>query len=179
MDALDRLDNMWLVCFTIFGLTGLFYALTGLQIIPVWLRSKLHSLRDGTPPQSLSPEKRTAQCADVLPPLGRQALAAALEFTAGIDEVSEEKVLKHILPMTTDYRSCEEDKYTPTGFSIAEIKALGDFPDYAKLSGVPLPQEYLECEIKKALPRPYRPFRWGYHQTMCKFAHILTTSAAT
>ncbi|KAB8254156.1 hypothetical protein BDV32DRAFT_19845 [Aspergillus pseudonomiae] len=166
MDALDRLDNMWLVCFTIFGLTGLFYALTGLQIIPVWLRSKLHSLRDGTPPQSLSPEKRTAQCADVLPPLGRQALAAALEFTTGINEVSEEKVLKHILPMTTDYRSCEEDKYTPTGFSIAEIKALGDFPDYAKLSGVPLPQEYLECEIKKALPRPYRPFRWGYHQTM-------------
>ncbi|KNG90475.1 hypothetical protein ANOM_001272 [Aspergillus nomiae NRRL 13137] len=152
MDALDRLDNMWLVCLTIFGLTGLCYALTGLQIIPVWLRSKLHNLRDGTPPQSLSPEKRTVQCADVLPPQGRQALAAALEFTTGINEVSEEKVLKHILPMTTDYRSCEEDKYTPTGFSIAEIKALGDFPDYAKLSGVPLPQEYLECEIKKALP---------------------------
>ncbi|OGM41451.1 hypothetical protein ABOM_010098 [Aspergillus bombycis] len=135
MDALDRLDNLWLP--------------------PRW-----------GPPQSISPEKRTAQCADVLPPQSRQALTAVPGFATGINEVCEEKVLKHILPMTTDYRSCEEDKYTPTGFSIAEINALGDFPDYAKLSGVPLPQEYLEFEIKKALPRPYRPFRWGYHQTM-------------
>jgi len=50
----------------------------------------------------------------------------------------------------------------------AEIAAYGDFPDYASLSGVPLPSEYKGFDITKALPRPYRPFRWVYHQTMCK-----------
>jgi hypothetical protein len=73
--------------------------------------------------------------------------------------------------MTADYMTCEDERYTPTGFSVTEIKALGDFPDYAKLSGVPLPQEYPEFNIDTALARPYRPFRWGYHQTMCTFAH--------
>ncbi|GAM83368.1 hypothetical protein ANO11243_013550 [Dothideomycetidae sp. 11243] len=55
---------------------------------------------------------------------------------------------------------------TPTGFSVAEIKALGSFPDYARLSGVPLPASYLDFDIRRAQPRPYRPFRWAYHQTM-------------
>ena len=50
-----------------------------------------------------------------------------------------------------------------------EIKALGDFPDYEALSGVPLPEPYKEFDIKTALPRPYRPFRWQYHQTMCEY----------
>jgi hypothetical protein len=50
----------------------------------------------------------------------------------------------------------------------AEIAEYGDFPDYASLSGVPLPSEYKGFDITKALPRPYRPFRWVYHQTMCK-----------
>lgn len=56
--------------------------------------------------------------------------------------------------------------YTCTEFSVEEIKALGDFPDYAALSGVPLPTPYKEFDITKAKPRPYRPFRWAYHQTM-------------
>lgn len=47
-----------------------------------------------------------------------------------------------------------------------EIEAYGDFPDYATLSGVRLPDPYLEFNIEKALPRPYRPVRWSYHQTM-------------
>ncbi|KAE8335978.1 hypothetical protein BDV24DRAFT_142706 [Aspergillus arachidicola] len=166
MDVLDRLDNVWLVCFTVFGLTGLCFALSGLKNKSVCLRSKLHRPRSGTPSQSISPEKKSAQYADTLPPQGRQALAALPEFATGVNEVDEEKVLKHTLPMTVDYRTCEEDRYTPMGFSIAEVKALGDFPDYAKLSGVPLPREYTEFQIEKALPRPYRPFRWGYHQTM-------------
>ncbi|KAE8377202.1 hypothetical protein BDV26DRAFT_282037 [Aspergillus bertholletiae] len=153
MDTFDRLDNLWLVCFTAFGLTGLYFALNGLPNKPAWLHSRFHNHRKDTPLQSTSPGKKSAQYVDVLPPQNRQ-------------EVGEEKVLKYILPMTMDYRTCEEDRYTPTGFSIAEVKTLGDFPDYAKLSGVPLPQEYPEFEIEKALPRPYRPFRWGYHQTM-------------
>ncbi|KAK6336150.1 hypothetical protein TWF696_001716 [Orbilia brochopaga] len=51
--------------------------------------------------------------------------------------------------------------YTP-----AEIAALGRFPDYAALTGVPLPDPYLSFNIATARPRPYRPFRWAYHQTM-------------
>lgn len=47
-----------------------------------------------------------------------------------------------------------------------EIEGYGDFPDYASLSGVRLPNPYPEFKIEKALPRPYRPFRWSYHQTM-------------
>lgn len=47
-----------------------------------------------------------------------------------------------------------------------EIQSFGDFPDYAALSGVRLPHVYTEFDIEKALPRPYRPFRWAYHQTM-------------
>ncbi|TKX27327.1 hypothetical protein C1H76_0164 [Elsinoe australis] len=49
---------------------------------------------------------------------------------------------------------------------MSEIKALGDFPDYAKLSGVPLPTPYATFDIDTAKPRPYRPLRWAYHQTM-------------
>jgi hypothetical protein len=45
------------------------------------------------------------------------------------------------------------------------------FPDYASLSGIPLPKAYLGFNITRALPRPYRPFRWVYHQTMCMYYH--------
>jgi hypothetical protein len=53
-----------------------------------------------------------------------------------------------------------------TGFTPEEIQMIGHFPDYAELSGVPLPKPCLEFKIETALPRPYRPFRWVYHQTM-------------
>lgn len=49
----------------------------------------------------------------------------------------------------------------------AEIAAFGRFPDYAALSGVPLPCPYHNFNIATACARPYRPFRWPYHQTMC------------
>lgn len=58
------------------------------------------------------------------------------------------------------------DHVTATGFTVEEIKRLGDFPDYATLSGVPLPQPYKDFDIANAQPRPYRPLRWPYHQTM-------------
>ncbi|RDW72451.1 heme-dependent oxidative N-demethylase family protein [Aspergillus mulundensis] len=129
-----------------------------------------------TPPPSLSPssEKKptsTTQPTDpatVLPPQRRHVLSALpLPASYKYKEVSETEVLRRPLPMTQDYRTCQEEAYTPTGFSVAEIKALGDFPDYAKLSGVPLPTAYgEEFDVDRALARPYRPFRWAYHQTM-------------
>lgn len=60
------------------------------------------------------------------------------------------------------------DQYTPTGFSTQDIRGLGRFPDYALLSGVRHPKPCdAEFDISKATFRPFRPFRWNYHQTMC------------
>jgi len=59
---------------------------------------------------------------------------------------------------------------SPLGLSQEKVESLGDFPDYSRLSGVPLPQPYHDFDINKAKPRPYRPLKWVYHQTMCKSA---------
>ena len=40
--------------------------------------------------------------------------------------------------------------------------------DYFKLSGVPPPTPLVDFKLEKAKPRPYRPFRWEYHQNMGK-----------
>ncbi|KAI0601063.1 alpha-1,2-mannosyltransferase [Biscogniauxia sp. FL1348] len=73
---------------------------------------------------------------------------------------------RSVLKFDEDYRTADDSKYTFMGFSVKEVKALGDFPDYSTLSEVPMPQPYKEFDIEKAKPRPYRPFRWAYHQTM-------------
>ncbi|RMJ15281.1 hypothetical protein CDV36_005081 [Fusarium kuroshium] len=73
---------------------------------------------------------------------------------------------KHVLEMDKDYRLANPSSYIFSGFSIKEILSLGDFPDYAKLSGVPLPSPLPNFNVDKAVPRPYRPLRWVYHQTM-------------
>ncbi|KAF4971872.1 hypothetical protein FZEAL_9729 [Fusarium zealandicum] len=73
---------------------------------------------------------------------------------------------KSILRLEEDYRSASPAKYNFTGFSVEEILRLGDFPDYAKLSGVPSPTPLKNFNVDTAMPRPYRPFRWAYHQTM-------------
>jgi hypothetical protein len=136
-----------------------------------------------TPPRSLSPEKApvnvpaltTNEWLDTFAPTRRDALVEAakslpLEQRKKIssEEASQDVLKKSIMPFTTDYTKCDGSKYTATGISIDEIRALGDFPDYAELSGVPLPEAYTEFNIETAMPRPYRPFRWAYHQTMCK-----------
>lgn len=135
-----------------------------------------------TPPRSLSPGKKVpnnvpppAAYADVLPPSQRGTLLKVaqqypeLHKTRLLSETfNETKIKRNIIPFTADYRTCGPSICTPTGFSMGEIKALGHFPDYAELSGVPLPEPYLDFKIGTALPRPYRPFRWAYHQTMCK-----------
>lgn len=133
-----------------------------------------------TPPQSLSPEKRKMQSTSTpdysttFPPSRSSALAGT-KLSSPVDAVtaSPSDWTKRILPITASYLEASDETYTPCEFSIKEIKALGDFPDYAALSGVPLPQPYFDFNIKKALPRPYRPFRWAYHQTMCKECNIL------
>jgi hypothetical protein len=41
-------------------------------------------------------------------------------------------------------------------------------PNYAKLTGFPEPKPVYDFDIDIAKPRPYRPFRWEYHQNMCE-----------
>jgi hypothetical protein len=131
-----------------------------------------------TPPRYLSPGKKVVKStelsyADTLSPSRRFTLADTdVASKPGVEseklEEPDKGWKKHLIPMDVSYLSAHETCYVPCGFSIKEVKALGDFPDYATLSGVPLPSAYPDFDIKKALPRPYRPFRWAYHQTMCE-----------
>lgn len=42
-----------------------------------------------------------------------------------------------------------------------------EFPDHFARSGVPLPNPVPDdFDVDNAKPRPYRPFRWDYHQHM-------------
>jgi hypothetical protein len=133
-----------------------------------------------TPPRSLSPSKKglekppSPDYTDAFPPSRRYTLAEIPGLSSILGKSGEalaappEDSRTACLPIATSYLDAKEPMFTPCEFSTEEIKALGDFPDYATLSGVPLPKAYPEFDIKKAKPRPYRPFRWNYHQTMCK-----------
>ena len=115
----------------------------------------------------------TASYKSIFPPLSRDGLVetwqkASKNGTTNVSsQLSEKQLQKNLLPFEQDYRVGQPSQYTTMGISVAEVKALGDFPDYATLTGVPLPKPYSGFKIKSALPRPYRPFRWAYHQTMC------------
>lgn len=133
-----------------------------------------------TPPRSLSPEKKVpsnipppVDYKDVFPPSSRELLAEAAKDLPldqqrkfGSREIEPEEFRKNVISFTSDFRQCGPSTYTPTYVSMEEVEALGDFPDYSKLTGVPLPKPYTEFKIETALARPYRPFRWAYHQTM-------------
>jgi hypothetical protein len=131
-----------------------------------------------TPPRSLSPGKVDVSGApdysDVFPPSRRIALAGIPGFAEKVGKSQEALVAsvekKECIPLTTELHNAKKTMCTPCEFTVEEIEALGDFPDYAILSGIPLPTPYHDFDIKKAIPRPYRPFRWAYHQTMCKCA---------
>ncbi len=133
-----------------------------------------------TPPRSESPGRNGPSQQgheEVFPPHRREALAE-LPSNALKGPGKSAKQLSQIQPdyskLTPDKAVCNTDDLldhtTATGFTAEEIRRLGDFPDYATLSGIPLPSAYKEFDIKTALPRPYRPYRWPYFQTMCMFA---------
>ena len=151
---------------------------------PVVSRGRRNSSAN-TPPRSLTPEKKVPNNAppsteykDVFPSSSREgllklaeSLPASQRKSIGTREVDQKEFTKNMIPLEADYRECGPSTYTPMEISMAEVQALGDFPDYSRLSGVPLPEVYKGFEIEKALPRPYRPFRWAYHQTMCMSNH--------
>lgn len=107
------------------------------------------------------------------PPSRRHALTGfnlpAVKKSVPKLEIPPMTLHAHALPTTRAQDLSINNQYTPTGFSTQEIRALGRFPDYSTLSGVRDPRPYgAHFDIAKARFRPFRPFRWGYHQTMCK-----------
>ncbi|KAI9745482.1 MAG: hypothetical protein M1818_001016 [Claussenomyces sp. TS43310] len=187
--------EMLLVLAGLLSLTGLTVLCMNKQQREL-LRSRLFFLRhrdpgSKTPPRSLSPGKSEITPAQKLegnpafaatppnlikafPPSRREALVQLAKTAAGANkriligaEPSKDALRDDALPSERAY-DLENDapKYTATGFSTAEIKALGDFPAYDVLSGVRLPQAYPGFDPSRALARPYRPLRWVYHQTM-------------
>lgn len=105
-----------------------------------------------------------------------ETMPAAQRQAMGDLSFDQNTFARSLLDFEEDYRTADDSKYCYSGFSVRELKALGDFPDYSALSEVPMPQPYLEFDINRAKPRPYRPFRWAYHQTMCKHPDALPTS---
>ncbi|KAL5343501.1 hypothetical protein BJX70DRAFT_171060 [Aspergillus crustosus] len=173
MDVLNIANTPWWAGIWLVALAGLCIFLFSPSPQGKPFSHRLRSRRASTsqtPPRLISPEKKPFGApkappnpAEILPPQRRHVLA---DLGLPYKEINETEVQKDILPMEEDYRTCKEERYTPTGFSVTDLKNLGDFPDYAALSGVPLPGAYHEFDIDRALPRPYRPFRWAYHQTM-------------
>lgn len=141
-----------------------------------------------TPPRSLSPGKQglpantppaAPDYGDVFPPSRRHALSelqpnALMGGGKSAKELGEQPAdySKRVPNMEVCNTDALADHVTATGFTVDEIKRLGNLPDYAALSGVPLPRAYPQFDISKARPRPYRPFRWAYHQTMCMYVRV-------
>ncbi|KAJ5241285.1 uncharacterized protein N7469_002876 [Penicillium citrinum] len=176
MDFLKRLNSASQVGLVFLAATAVYFIINYSYKKAFLNRQSLRGRKDSTaktPPRSISPDKKQANSTSspqsynhALPPSRREALLRQKRAVIRWKAVDESEMRQNILPMTKDYRTSPGHLYTPTGFSIDDVKALGDFPDYATLSGVPLPQPYPEHQLDKALPRPYRPFRWSYHQTM-------------
>lgn len=129
-----------------------------------------------TPPRSLTPdpkEQAAPDYRDVFPPSRRCAFQDCHQELAGklgksVDELCDSPAHSRTKCLAIDqpFHEADGSAHTCTEFSVQEIKAMGDFPDYAALSGIRLPTAYPEFDIAKAQPRPYRPVRWAYHQTM-------------
>jgi hypothetical protein len=153
-----------------------------LSYLPLASRGRRTSA-SGTPPRSLSPSKKAhaatgpqspADYKNIFPPSVRENLPAAARGLSKSrqtllkgDKLDEIHFRKNVISFESNFRECGPSTYTPMGLSLEEVEALGDFPNYSALSGVPMPESYKEFNIETALPRPYRPFRWAYHQTMC------------
>ncbi|OHF01688.1 hypothetical protein CORC01_02879 [Colletotrichum orchidophilum] len=103
---------------------------------------------------------------NAFPPSQRATIAELGPQFADVKEVDLAVTPKPLLRVDADYRSASPSLFNFSGFSIDDIRRLGDFPDYATISDVPLPSPLENFDIDKAVPRPYRPFRWAYHQTM-------------
>ncbi|TWU71268.1 hypothetical protein ED733_000274 [Metarhizium rileyi] len=106
-----------------------------------------------------------ADYSKIFPPSQRHTLFR-VPVAVGNDVGDVSVTNKPLLKLDCDYRLADDSYHVYSGFTVGEIKALGSFPDYASLSGVPAPTPLPKFDIDTARARPYRPFRWPYHQTM-------------
>lgn len=109
------------------------------------------------------------------PPSRRHTLASLKQkdSVCSYNNIPPEVLRKRAVPSARTADWDQDDLYTPTGFSTQDIRALGRFPDYSVLSGVRYPKPYgPQFDINKAVFRPFRPFRWSYHQTMGEQNHL-------
>lgn len=183
MESLTSTESAWRIGLFLIGATAVYTLLYRIPGKALFNKISSRGRKDSTaktPPRSFSPDKKDPQSASspptyshALPPSRRESMLQLKGATTPWCEVDEADMLKDMLPMTANYKTSSGKLYTPTGFSVDDIKSLGDFPNYAALSGVPLPSAYPEHDINKAIPRPYRPFRWAYHQTMCMYNLVL------
>ena len=133
-----------------------------------------------TPPRSVSPAR--PQEKPLLLDLNRAAPGATVDAHPVAAAAAEKKlrspsvteILTSLIPRSKNPAVAavsERPAQTEpvTNRTPGEIANYGHFPDYSALSGVPLPVPYEKFDIERALPRPYRPFRWAYHQTMCTY----------
>jgi hypothetical protein len=185
-------DTKFIMLGILFCLAALSYLLLSRKQKEILLNRLLlrgrRSSSANTPPRSLSPEKSTPkpeapvpeQYVDIFPPSSREAvvnyaktLPKKRSEKIGPVELDSKVLGTTIMPFTSNWKDCDGSTRTSMGITVDEIKAMGDFPDYAQLSGVPLPAPYEEFDIDAAIARPYRPFRWAYHQTMCMWMSSL------
>jgi hypothetical protein len=115
--------------------------------------------------QTHTPERKESEYASVFPPSQRKLLPVS---ATGPNTTELSRHPELLLGLEMDYRLASPWRLLFSGFSVGEVRALGSFPNYAALSEVPLPVALTDFDINTARPRPYRPLRWPYHQTMGK-----------
>lgn len=136
--------------------------LVAVAVFVIYHYTSSHTRRKARSISSSEPDYST-----VFPPSQRSLL---FEKTSSVNPLCEvSKSSKPLLKLASDFRLSKDSTYVFSGFTVGEIKALGNFPDYARLSGISLPSPVpSNFNINTVLPRPYRPFRWRWHQNMCK-----------
>ncbi|KAJ3461354.1 hypothetical protein MRS44_009907 [Fusarium solani] len=104
---------------------------------------------------------------DVFPPSQRPFLSRFdSRFRHADQSVDISKLSRLVLGMNENYATASPERFIYSGFTVGDVLKLGNFPDYAALSEVPLPKPAEDFDINTVQPRPYRPLRWPYHQTM-------------
>lgn len=154
-----------------FDIKSLSFAVCALILVALGLAFQLVRRRTASSPKDAPGTVEKYPWVLQFPPSRRHTLAdLKLKGSAAPYLVSTPDVLRRrAVPSTRTADWDADDLYTPTGFSTQDIRALGRFPDYSVLTGVRYPQPYgSHFDITKAIFRPFRPFRWIYHQTMGK-----------
>lgn len=119
-------------------------------------------------------EVKPTEYSNVFPPSQRKRLSCESSKDSAVATLID--LSRHpelLLRLEEDYRTASAARFLFSGFCVGDVRALGNFPNYAELCEVPLPIAIEDFNITTAKARPYRPLRWPYHQTMGKiYTHL-------